>query len=62
MKLYVCYETDLTPYEGNDTVCAIFDTDEAAKAFVTKCNNKYESEYCCFTYEILELNQPKYYK
>lgn len=60
--LYVVFETDLTPYEGGDTFLAVFDTDEKAKAFVTKLDKQYGSEYTAYGYEIVQLNQPKYYK
>jgi len=58
MKLYACYETSLVPYEGYDTLIAIFDTDKAAKEYVTMLDKAYGSEYICYTYEIFELNKP----
>ena len=59
MKLYACYETSLVPYDGHDTLIAIFDTDKAAKAYVTMLDKAYGSEYTCYTYEIFELNKPQ---
>ena len=59
MRLYACYETSIVPYEGYDTLIAIFDTDKAAKSYVTRLDKVYGSEYICYTYEIFELNKPK---
>lgn len=59
--VYVCFECNLTPYEGAETVLAIFDNDKDAKEYATEMEKMYGSEYFSYSYEKIPLNKKRWY-
>ena len=58
--VYVCFGCDLTPYEGDETLLAVFDNDKDAKAYTTEMEKMYGNEYYSHSYEKIPLNQPRW--